>query len=95
MRFLLDQDVYAITTRFLKGLSHDVITAATFPIPDESWTEVDARMRQQNGWGRAMLSSPLDLSKLSMIMIAKPRGLQGEGGDREIKWVERSYSRDM
>ncbi len=49
MRFLLDQDVYAITTRFLKGLGHDVITVATFPIPDESWTEVDARMRQQNG----------------------------------------------
>lgn len=28
MRFLLDQDVYAITARFLRGLDHDVATAA-------------------------------------------------------------------
>ena len=28
MRFLLDQDVYAITTRFLAGLGHDVVTAS-------------------------------------------------------------------
>ena len=28
MRFLLDQDVYAITARFLRGLDHDVVTAA-------------------------------------------------------------------
>lgn len=27
MRFLADQDVYAITTRFLKGREHDVLTA--------------------------------------------------------------------
>ena len=28
MRFLTDQDVYAITNRFLSGLGHDVVTAA-------------------------------------------------------------------
>lgn len=28
MRFLLDQDVYARTARFLDGLGHDVMTAA-------------------------------------------------------------------
>jgi len=28
MKFLLDQDVYALTTRFLRGLGHDVVTAA-------------------------------------------------------------------
>ena len=28
MRFLLDQDVYAITARFLRGLDHDIVTAA-------------------------------------------------------------------
>ena len=28
MRFLTDQDVYAITIRFLSGLGHDVVTAA-------------------------------------------------------------------
>lgn len=28
MRFMLDQDVYAITARFLRGLDHDLVTAA-------------------------------------------------------------------
>jgi hypothetical protein len=28
MRFLLDQDVYAITGSFLRSLGHDVLTAA-------------------------------------------------------------------
>ena len=28
MRFLLDQDVYALTDRFLRDLGHDVVTAA-------------------------------------------------------------------
>jgi len=28
MRFLLDQDVYALTARFLSALEHDVVTAA-------------------------------------------------------------------
>jgi len=28
MRLLLDQDVYAVTARFLRGLNHDVVTAA-------------------------------------------------------------------
>ena len=28
MKFLADQDVYAITTRFLSGLGHDVVLAA-------------------------------------------------------------------
>ncbi len=28
MRFLLDQDVYALTARFLRELGHDIVTAA-------------------------------------------------------------------
>jgi predicted nuclease of predicted toxin-antitoxin system len=28
VRFLLDQDVYALTARFLRALEHDVVTAA-------------------------------------------------------------------
>lgn len=28
MRFLLDQDVYALTARYLRDLGHDVVTAA-------------------------------------------------------------------
>lgn len=28
MKFLLDQDVYAVTARFLSGLGHDVVSVA-------------------------------------------------------------------
>lgn len=28
MKFLLDQDVYAVTGRFISGLGHDVVPAA-------------------------------------------------------------------
>jgi hypothetical protein len=28
MKFLADQDVYAVTVRFLRGLGHDVATAS-------------------------------------------------------------------
>ncbi len=28
MKFLLDQDVYAVTLRFLSGLGHDVVPVA-------------------------------------------------------------------
>lgn len=28
MRFLIDQDVYTLTVRFLRGSAHDVVTAA-------------------------------------------------------------------
>lgn len=32
MRFLSDQDVYAVTVRFLRDLGHDVVTAAEFSL---------------------------------------------------------------
>ena len=34
MRFLLDQDVYAATTRFLLDLNHDVVTAASIDLAE-------------------------------------------------------------
>ena len=36
MKFLLDQDVYAITLRFLKGLGHDVIPVAQMGLAQAS-----------------------------------------------------------
>jgi predicted nuclease of predicted toxin-antitoxin system len=38
MKFLTDQDVYALTTRYLRDLGHDVVTAAELGLaqaPDE------------------------------------------------------------
>lgn len=36
MRFLVDQDVYAATTRFLKSLGHDAITASELGLAEAS-----------------------------------------------------------
>ena len=36
MRFLADQDVYALTTRFVRDLGHDVITAADLRLSSAS-----------------------------------------------------------
>ena len=36
MKFLTDQDVYAITTRLLNSLGHDVVTAAEFGMSQDA-----------------------------------------------------------
>ena len=36
MRFFLDQDVYAVTARFLKEAGHDVITASELEMSEAS-----------------------------------------------------------
>ena len=35
MRFFLDQDVYAVTMRFLSGLGHDIVTASALGLARE------------------------------------------------------------
>lgn len=43
MRFLLDQDVYALTAKFLKDAGHDVVTASELGMsraPDASLLEI-------------------------------------------------------
>lgn len=37
MRFLADQDVYAVTLKFLNGLGHDVATAAQLASCRQHW----------------------------------------------------------
>ena len=48
MRFLLDQDVYAVTDRFLRDLGHDVVTAAEIGLSQASDSEL-LRVSQENG----------------------------------------------
>jgi predicted nuclease of predicted toxin-antitoxin system len=48
MKFLTDQDVYAITVRFLSGLGHDVITAAQLGLAQAEDAEL-LRVAQQQG----------------------------------------------
>lgn len=40
MRFILDQDVYAVTARFLTGLGHDVLLAAQLDLAQATDSEL-------------------------------------------------------
>ena len=50
MKFLLDQDVYALTARFLRELGHDVITAAEVGLSRAADTVLLARAGQEGGF---------------------------------------------
>ncbi len=47
MRFLADQDVYALTSRLLRQLGHDVVTAAEIGFSRAADTELLARAGQE------------------------------------------------
>jgi predicted nuclease of predicted toxin-antitoxin system len=48
MRFLTDQDIFAITVRFLSDLGHDVVTAGHIGLSEAEDLEL-LRMAQQQG----------------------------------------------
>ena len=48
MRFLTDQDVYAVTIRFLSGLGHDVVTASQLGMARAADLEL-LRVAQEQG----------------------------------------------
>jgi predicted nuclease of predicted toxin-antitoxin system len=47
VRFLLDQDVYALTARFLRELGHDVVAAAQLGLSRASDTDLLTRAGQE------------------------------------------------
>ncbi len=49
MRFLLDQDVYALTARFLRGLGHHIVTAAELGLSRAADAVLLARAIQEAG----------------------------------------------
>jgi predicted nuclease of predicted toxin-antitoxin system len=48
VRFLLDQDVYAVTARFLRDTGHDVVTAAEIGCSRADDSELLERAEQQS-----------------------------------------------
>ena len=48
MRFLLHQDVYALTARFLRELGHDLVTAAELGLSRAADTVLLARAAQES-----------------------------------------------
>ena len=48
MKFLLDQDVYAVTARFLVDAGHDVVLVAQFGLSQASDEEILRTSQQEN-----------------------------------------------
>lgn len=64
MRFLLDQDVYAITARFLAGLGHDVMPAGQIGMSDAADEELLTAAERQ---GRILVTRDRDFGSLVFV----------------------------
>ena len=65
MRFLTDQDVYAITNRFLSGLGHDVVTAAQLGLAQAEDLEL---LRVAQDQGRIFVTRDRDFGGLVFVL---------------------------
>lgn len=64
MKFLADQDVYALSVRFLRGLGHDVITAAEIGLSRATDTVLLSRASQE---GRVFVTRDKDFGGLVFV----------------------------
>jgi predicted nuclease of predicted toxin-antitoxin system len=64
MRFLLDQDVYAVTARFLVDAGHDVILVAQISLSQASDEEILKTAQQQN---RILVTRDRDYGNLVFV----------------------------
>ena len=96
MKFLLDQDVYALTARFLRELGHNVITAAEAGLSRAADTVLLARAGQE---GRIFVTRDKDFGGLVFVerlgrgvilLRTSPSTLRGT--HEELKRVLGTYS---
>ena len=64
MRFLLDQDVYAVTASFLRSLGHDVVTAAQLGLSQASDVQLVTTAKQQD---RLFVTRDSDFGELVFV----------------------------
>ena len=64
MRFLLDQDVYALTDRFLSGLGHDTVTVGTIGLSQASDLQLLSAAIEQ---GRILVTRDRDFGTLVFL----------------------------
>ena len=64
MKFFLDQDVYAATARFLRGLGHDVVTAAEAGCSRASDADL---LRMAKDLGRILITRDRDYGSLVFV----------------------------
>ncbi|MCX6995572.1 MAG: DUF5615 family PIN-like protein [Kiritimatiellaeota bacterium] len=69
MKFLLDQDVYAITERFLARLGHDVVTALSLGLSAAEDAVLLARAHDE---GRILVTRDRDFGGLVFVQRAGP-----------------------
>jgi predicted nuclease of predicted toxin-antitoxin system len=69
MKFLLDQDVYAITARFLAGLGHDVVTVSSIGL---SAADDSVLLTRANDEGRIFVTRDRDFGGLVFVQKAGP-----------------------
>jgi predicted nuclease of predicted toxin-antitoxin system len=72
VRFLIDQDVYALTSRFLKGLGHDVVAAAELGLSQAPDGDLLTRAVHEN---RLFVTRDKDFGALVFV------GRLGKGGN--------------
>ncbi len=69
MKFLIDQDVYAGTTRFLHDLGHDVVTASSIGLAEADDSILFARAQAE---GRIFVTRDRDFGGLVFVHKSGP-----------------------
>jgi predicted nuclease of predicted toxin-antitoxin system len=64
MKFLLDQDVYAVTARFLVGLGHDVVLASEIGMSEADDEDL---LKQAQEQGRVFVTRDRDFGNLVFV----------------------------
>jgi len=98
MKFLLDQDVYAVTARFLSGLGHDVVPVAQIE-PAQADDEDLLKIAQEQGrifvtrdrdFGNLVFVKALEAGVLYLRVLPSTRN----SVHNELEKVLKSYSED-
>ncbi|MCH8063257.1 MAG: DUF5615 family PIN-like protein [Chloroflexi bacterium] len=98
MRFLLDQDVYLATSRYLRELSHDVTSASELGLSRASDRELLLLAREEN---RIFITRDRDFGNLVFVegidsgvsyLRVSPTNLAA--GHAELRWVLNSYTEE-
>jgi len=99
MRFLVDQDVYAATLRFIRALGHDAVTASELGLSQASDTELLSVAQRQ---GRVLVTRDRDYGGLVFVqrlgagviyLRVSPAGL--DAAHQELERVLSSYSAEQ
>ena len=69
MKFLVDQDVYAVTTNFLRGLGHDVVAAAQLGMSRAKDFQL---LRTAHDQGRLFVTRDRDFGALVFVQASGP-----------------------